>query len=43
MLIRVRREEGLALSAALRDATAVQSARRDNDAVRVQIDPLHVG
>ena len=43
MLIRVRREEGLALAAALRDATAVRSARRDNDAVRVQIDPLHVG
>ena len=43
MLIRVRREEGLALAAALRDATAVQSARHDNDAVRVQIDPLHVG
>ena len=43
MLIRVRREEGLALAAALRDATAVQSARHDNEAVRVQIDPLHVG
>jgi len=42
-LIRVRREEGLVLAAALRDATAVQSARHDNDAVRVQIDPLHVG
>lgn len=43
MLIRVRRDEGLALAAALREATAVQSARRDHDAVRVQIDPLHVG
>jgi primosomal protein N' (replication factor Y) len=43
MLIRVRREEGLVLAAALRDATAVQSARHGNDAVRVQIDPLHVG
>lgn len=43
MLIRVRRDEGLALAAALRDATAVQSARRDHEAVRVQIDPLHVG
>ncbi len=43
MLIRVRRDEGLALAAALRDATAVQSARRDREAVRVQIDPLHVG
>lgn len=43
MVIRVRREEGLALSAALRDATAVSSARHDNEPVRVQIDPLHVG
>lgn len=42
-LIRVRREEGLALAAALRHATAVQSARHDSQAVRVQIDPLHVG
>lgn len=43
MVIRVRREEGLALSAALRDAIAVSSARHDNEPVRVQIDPLHVG
>lgn len=42
-LIRVRREEGLALAAALRQAVAVQSARHDQEAVRVQIDPLHVG
>ena len=43
MLIRVRRDDGLALAAALRQATAVRSARHDNDPVRVQIDPLHVG
>ncbi len=43
MLIRVRRDEGLALAAALRQATAVRSARHDNEAVRVQIDPLHIG
>ncbi|MGI9124972.1 MAG: primosomal protein N', partial [Mycobacterium sp.] len=43
MLIRVRRDEGLALAAALRQATAVHSARNDHEAVRVQIDPLHVG
>jgi len=43
MLIRVRREDGLALSAALRQATAVNSARHNHEAVRVQIDPLHIG
>jgi len=43
MLIRVHRDEGLALAAALRHATAVQSARHDHEAVRVQIDPLHIG
>ena len=43
MLIRVPREEGLALAAALRQATAVTSARHDHEAVRAQIDPLHIG
>lgn len=43
MLIRVRRDEGLALGVALRDAVAVRSARHDDDPVRVQIDPQHVG
>lgn len=43
MLVRVRRDEGLALAAALRTATAIQSARHDHEAVRVQIDPLHIG
>ena len=43
MLIRVRREEGLALAASLRQATVAASARHDHEAVRVQIDPLHIG
>jgi len=43
MLIRVRRDEGLALAASLRQATAIASARHDHEAVRVQIDPLHIG
>ncbi|MFN8088194.1 MAG: primosomal protein N' [Mycobacterium sp.] len=43
MLIRVARDEGLALSASLRHATAIASARHDHEAVRVQIDPLHIG
>ena len=42
-LIRVRHEEGLALAGALRQAIAVNSARHDHEAVRVQIDPLHIG
>lgn len=43
MLIRVSRDQGLALAGALRSAVAVHSARHEHDAVRVQIDPLHVG
>ncbi len=43
MLVRVRRDEGLALASALRQATVVHSARHDHEAVRVQVDPLHVG
>jgi primosomal protein N' (replication factor Y) len=43
MLIRVEREKGLALAAALRRAVAVVSARHEQEAVRVQIDPLHIG
>jgi len=43
MLIRVPREEGLALAASLREAIRVTSARHDHEAVRVQIDPLHIG
>ena len=43
LLIRVPRDEGLALAAALRQAVVVRSARHDDEPVRVQIDPLHVG
>lgn len=43
MLIRVRRDDGLALAGSLRQAVVVRSARHDDDPVRVQIDPLHVG
>ena len=43
MLVRVSREHGLALAAALRRAVAVTSARHDHEPVRVQIDPLHIG
>jgi len=43
MVIRVRHEEGLALAGALRRATAISSARHDHEAVRVQVDPLHIG
>ncbi|PND56709.1 primosome assembly protein PriA [Mycobacterium sp. ENV421] len=43
MLVRVGRDEGLALAASLRSAIAIASARHDHEAVRVQIDPLHIG
>lgn len=43
MLVRVRRDAGLGLAAELRRATAVLSARHDQQPVRVQIDPLHIG
>ncbi|MCV7226895.1 primosomal protein N' [Mycolicibacterium komossense] len=43
MLVRVPRDQGLPLAAALRRATGVLSARRDHEPVRVQIDPLHIG
>jgi primosomal protein N' (replication factor Y) len=43
MLVRVPREQGLELAAALRKATGVASARHDGAPVRVQIDPLHIG
>ncbi|HKP42398.1 primosomal protein N' [Mycobacterium sp.] len=43
MLVRVPRDGGLALAAALRRATAVLSARHDQEPSRVQIDPLHIG
>ncbi|CAN5829487.1 primosomal protein N' [soil metagenome] len=43
MLVRVGRTEGLPLAAALRRATGIRSAQRDNVPVRMQIDPLHIG
>lgn len=43
MLVRVSRDRGLVLAAALRRATGVLSARHDQTPVRVQIDPLHIG
>jgi primosomal protein N' (replication factor Y) (superfamily II helicase) len=43
MLVRVPRDRGLALAAALRRGVAVLSARQDHEPVRVQIDPLHIG
>ncbi len=42
-LVRVGRDQGLALSAALRRAVAVLSAHRDHEPVRIQIDPLQIG
>jgi primosomal protein N' (replication factor Y) len=43
MLVRVPRDGGLALAAALRRTAGVLSARHDHEPVRVQIDPLHIG
>ncbi|MBV9318940.1 MAG: primosomal protein N' [Mycobacterium sp.] len=43
MLVRVPREQGLRLAAALRRGVAVLSARQTQGPVRIQIDPLHIG
>lgn len=43
MLVRARREQGLALAAALRRGVSVLSARQTHEPVRVQVDPLHIG
>lgn len=43
MLVRVPRQHGLALAAALRRGVGVLSARQTHEPARVQIDPLHVG
>jgi primosomal protein N' (replication factor Y) len=43
MLVRVPREQGLALAASLRRGAGVLSARQTRDPVRVQIDPLQIG
>lgn len=43
MLVRIPREHGPALAAALRHGVGVLSARQSTRPVRVQIDPLHIG
>ncbi|MEZ0365674.1 primosomal protein N' [Mycobacterium sp. pUA109] len=43
MLVRVGRDQGLALAAALRRSIGLSSARHDQRPVRVQVDPLHIG
>lgn len=43
MLVRVPRQQGLALAAALRRGISVLSARQSHEPARVQIDPLHIG
>lgn len=43
MLVRVPRDRGLALAAALRRGVGVLSARQTHEPARVQIDPLHIG
>lgn len=43
MLVRIRRDQGLALAASLRRGVGVLSARQTHETIRVQIDPLHIG
>lgn len=43
MLVRVPREQGLTVAAALRRGVAVASAHQGGEPTRVQIDPLHIG
>lgn len=43
MLVRVGRDQGLALAAALRRGVSVLSARQTHEPARVQVDPLHIG
>nr|WP_240430723.1 primosomal protein N' [Mycobacterium shigaense] len=43
MLVRVPREDGLALAGSLRRGVGVLSARQTHDPVRVQMDPLQIG
>jgi primosomal protein N' (replication factor Y) len=42
MLVRVPRRDGAALAAALKAALAVRSARKADDPVKVELDPLVV-
>jgi primosomal protein N' (replication factor Y) len=41
-LIRIGRQDGLALARALHTAQATRSARKEGGAVRVQLDPAEV-
>jgi primosomal protein N' (replication factor Y) len=43
MLVRVGRTEGLPMAVALRRAAGIRSAKKDQEPVRMQIDPLHFG
>ncbi len=43
MLVRVRRDQGLALAASLRRGVGVLSARQTHEPARVQIDPPQIG
>jgi len=43
MLVRVPRPEGNALALQLRQASAVRSARKAADPVRIELDPLELG
>lgn len=43
MLVRIGRDHGSALAAALRRGVGVLSAHQSHHPVRVQIDPLHIG
>ncbi|MET0198393.1 MAG: primosome assembly protein PriA, partial [Rhodococcus fascians] len=43
ILLRVPRRAGGALARALADAQAASSARKNTEAVRVQIDPIRIG
>jgi len=43
MLIRVPRRDGAVLAEQLRHAAGVRSARKANDPVRVELDPLEIG
>jgi len=43
MVVRVPRPSGRALAQALKAAASVRSARKDKDAVRIELDPQQLG
>jgi primosomal protein N' (replication factor Y) len=43
MLVRVPRRDGAALTAALRAAAGVRSARKSTGTVKIEVDPIVVG